>query len=235
MTKEPKFHGVVRAKVYEQVAAQIRDAILQGALVSGQGLPAERALSEQFGVSRATIREALRHLQAQGLLAPRGRTSSLQAAGPDAAAARFRESLVHVVQRKDIPLTDLVELRVALECTAFTRSAATPVAAHLDEARAALLRMAEARVTASEFHEADVAFHVALVAASGNQALHLAMLAVKDSIQLYLAQTLQARSFKTLRPRIVEEHGAILHAIEQGNAKSATALLRAHLSEFYFT
>jgi DNA-binding FadR family transcriptional regulator len=95
--------------------------------------------------------------------------------------------------------------------------------------------MAEPRITAGEFHEADVAFHVALVAASGNEALHLAMLAVKDSIQLYLEQTLQARSFKTLRPRIVEEHGAILQAIEQGNAKSATALLRAHLSEFYFT
>ena len=235
MTIEPKFRSVVHATVYEQVATQIREVILQGSLASGEGLPSERELAQQFGVSRTTIREALRHLQAQGLLVARGRTSSMQAASPDAAAARFRESLMHVVRLQDIPLTDLVELRVALESSAFTRSAAAPVPEHFAEARAALEVMVDPRVTSDEFHEADVGFHVALVAASGNRALHLAMLAVRDSIRLYLEQTLQSRSFKTLRPRIVEQHKSILRALEHGNAKSATALLSAHLSEFYFT
>lgn len=43
------------------------------------------------------------------------------------------------------------------------------------------------------------------------------------------------RSFAAIRPRVVEEHRALLRAVERGNAKSAAALLRAHLSEFYGT
>ncbi|XXZ63622.1 FCD domain-containing protein [Sorangium sp. So ce341] len=78
-------------------------------------------------------------------------------------------------------------------------------------------------------------FHAALVAASGNQALSLVMVAVKDSIRLHLEEALRARSFPAIRPRVVEEHRALLRAIERGNAKSAATLLRAHLSEFYGT
>ncbi|XXT55141.1 FCD domain-containing protein [Sorangium sp. So ce542] len=78
-------------------------------------------------------------------------------------------------------------------------------------------------------------FHAALVAASGNQALSLVMVAVKDSIRLHLEEALRARSFAAIRPRVAEEHRALLRAIERGNAKSAATLLRAHLSEFHGT
>jgi GntR family transcriptional repressor for pyruvate dehydrogenase complex len=59
------------------------------------------------------------------------------------------------------------------------------------------------------------------------------MLAVKDSIRLYLGETLHARSFVKLRPRIIEEHRALLRAVEHGHSKSAAALLRSHLTTFY--
>ncbi|KYF78016.1 hypothetical protein BE20_01135 [Sorangium cellulosum] len=235
MTNAPRFRTVSRSAIYVDVADQIRDAILNRSLSSGERLPPERELAQQFGVSRATIREALRHLQAQGLLASRGRTSPMQAASPDAAVDRFCEALTHVVQLRNVSLPDLIELRVAIETAAMTRSAAAPVAAHLDEARAALEEMAREHISPTDFYDVDIAFHAALVAASGNQALSLVMVAVKDSIRLHLEEALRARSFAAIRPRVVEEHRALLRAIERGNAKSGATLLRAHLSEFYGT
>src|SRR5215510_2932303 len=111
MTSQVEFQSVSRSSVTMEVAAQIRAAILEGAMASGHRLPPERELARQFGVSRASVREALRHLQAQGLLAARGRTSPLEAAGPEDAARRFQEALTHVVQLHEVSLPDLVELR----------------------------------------------------------------------------------------------------------------------------
>ena len=234
MPTDVRFQNVATSSIYVQVAEQIRDKILDHSLISGQPLPPERALAEQFGVSRATVREALRHLQAQGLLAPRGRTSSMQAASPDATVARFCEALTNVVKLQDVSLRDLIELRIAIETAAYGRAAGAPVAARLDEARAALAVMADPGVSPTDFYEADVAFHVALVAASGNRALVLVMLAVKDSVRLHLDEAMQGRSFTAVRKQVSEEHAAILRAVERGNAKVAPALLRSHL-EFYGT
>src|SRR5678816_3389979 len=96
MDQQPVFRAVSRPTLYVEVAGQIRAAILDGTIPSGERLPSERELARQFRVSRASVREALRHLQAQGLLAARGRTSPLETAGSDEAALRFREALTHV-------------------------------------------------------------------------------------------------------------------------------------------
>jgi len=234
MANTVSFQSIKRAAIYVEVADQIRSAILDRSLSSGERLPPERELAQQFGVSRATVREALRHLEAQGLLAAHGRTSPKQTANPEQQIARFCEALANVVQLQDVSLSDLVELRLAVESAALTRAAAAPVSAHLDEARAAIETMANAQVSAAEFHEADVRLHVALVAASGNRALQLVMLAVKESIRFGIDEALRARSFAKLRPKLVEEHRSLLRAVERGNAKSAVALLQSHLS-FYAT
>lgn len=228
------FKSIDKSAAYLQVAEQIRAAILDGTLGAADDLPSERQLAAQFAVSRTTVREALRQLQAQGLLAARGRTSPMGTAGPEAAVARFREALTHVVRLRNVELTDLVELRVAVEGAALERCVATPVAEHLEEARAALARMAELRISSSEFYEADIDFHVALVAASGNQALVLVMLAVKDSIRLHLDRTVPTRSHAKLHAKVMAEHRGLLHAIEHGDAKAGLALLKTHL-EFYRT
>jgi GntR family transcriptional regulator, transcriptional repressor for pyruvate dehydrogenase complex len=235
MTDTPLFRAVARPTLYVEVAGQIRAAILDGTISSGERLPSERELARQFGVSRASVREALRHLQAEGLLAARGRTSPLQSAGSDQAALRFREALTHVAQLQGVSLGDLVELRVAIEGAALVRAAASPIGAHLDEARAALAVMERAEAGADEFRQADVAFHVALVAAGGNDALLLVMRAVKDAIRAHLDDRLSPRALARRRPRIVAEHRALLRSVERGAGQAAVAQLRRHLREFYGT
>jgi DNA-binding FadR family transcriptional regulator len=232
VASEIRFKNIEKSAAYMAVADQIRAAILDGSLAAGEGLPSERELAQQFGVSRATVREALRQLQAQGLLAARGRTSSMQATSPE---ARFREALTHVVKLRDVPLSDLLELRITIEGGAMARSTTECVESHIEEARAALAVMEQPKISQEEFYDADIAFHVALVSASGNQALTLVMLAVKDSIQLHLDQTMQSRSFVKVRPKVVEEHRGLLRAVEQRDARAGLALLQTHLSGFYRT
>src|SRR6478609_10329097 len=232
MTKAPRFQQLTRQTAYKQVAERIRAAILDKSLSADERLPPERDLATQFGVSRTTLREALRHLQAQGLLAAHGRTSPMRAADPEAALMRFREALSNVVQLRDVSLPDLLELRLAIETTALVRAAQSPVSERIAEARAALEAMRNPRVSQAAFYEADVEFHAALVAASGNQALWLVMLAVKDSMRHHLDQTMRGRSFSKLRPRVVAEHERMLAAVEAGDTSIIAALLRQHL-EFY--
>ena len=110
------FEGVVRRPVYEQVADQLREAILDGTLQAGEVLPAERELCERFGVSRTSVREALRALQAQGLVVVAGANAPLRVAGAESFSNdTVRASLTHLLRLGRVPLADLVELRVALE------------------------------------------------------------------------------------------------------------------------
>jgi DNA-binding FadR family transcriptional regulator len=95
--------------------------------------------------------------------------------------------------------------------------------------------MERADTPADAFREADVAFHLALVTAGGNQALRLVMQAVKDAIRAHLDQQLSARALARFRPRIVAEHRALLRSVERGAGQAAVAQLRRHLQEFYGT
>jgi DNA-binding FadR family transcriptional regulator len=95
--------------------------------------------------------------------------------------------------------------------------------------------MERADASAEEFRQADVAFHLALVAAAGNQALLLVMQAVKDAIRAHLDDQLSTRALTKLRPRILAEHRAMLRSVERGAGEAAGAQLRRHLREFYGT
>src|SRR5439155_22777675 len=118
-----------------------------------------------FGVNRATPREALRHLQGRRPREALGRTSPLETAGAAEVVARFGEALMHAVRLQEVPLSDLVELRIAIQAAALRRAATAQITASLEEARVTLAVTPRADVRPHELHEADVAFHVALVAA----------------------------------------------------------------------
>ncbi len=241
------FRAVTRSPAYEQVAQQLRAAILDGELQPGDELPAERELCAQFGVSRTTVREALRALQAQGLAVASGPTAPLRVPRPDAlSTGPLRDSLVHLMKLGRVPLGDLVELRGALEAAAVGAAANVlgnaplddphrlRAAAHVAEARRALDEMRVGGSDPAAFEQADVRFHVALVAASGNEALQLVMLAVRDSVSAHLLDALTADPARqrTLN-RLTRQHEAILAAVEAGDARDAEVLLRDHVIGFY--
>ena len=224
MTLKP----VVRQPVYLQVAEQLREAILDGRFALGMPLPSERRLQETFGVGRTTVREALRALEAQGLVGP-GPGGWRSVASPSLDAP-LREALVQLVRLEQVDLDDLVDLRLILEPAAVERAARHHDELSLARARACLDEMQQPGIEVRVFQDADVRFHVALAEASGNRALHLVMLTLRDVIDRYMRAMAESVADVGLRlPKAAADHAAILAAIERGDGKAAVDRTVEHL------
>lgn len=229
------FQEVVRRPVYMQVADQLRDAVLDGRLPAGADLPAERELCSQFGVSRTTVREALRALQARSLVVAISPTAPLRVADPeDVSSGPLRDTLGDLLRLGRVPLSDLIELQCALETSAVARAARRRPRADLGPVRQVLAEMTAPGVDVETFERADVQFHIELVIASGNEALQLVMFAVRGSIAVHMLEALHGLSDPdaALR-RLGREHAAILDAIAGARADRAARLVRNHVMGFY--
>lgn len=234
MSNPSPFRSVSKHPVYLQVAEQMREAILAGRLSDGEALPTERALCVQFGVSRASIREALRVLQAQGLLAGRTRTTPHRTTVSRSSNDSLSAALAQTVRLRNVSLSDLVDLRCALETTTLERAAERRLPAPLAAAQAELAVMRQPDIGIEAFHLADVRFHLALVAASGNEALLAVMSAVRDSISEHLLASLRALpNPKQGLKKLCAEHEAIHAAVIAGDGPLAAQLGRAHVENFY--
>jgi DNA-binding FadR family transcriptional regulator len=187
-------------KAFEQVAEQLRELIATGVLAPGQRLPTEATMAEQFGVSRATVREALRLLSAQNLV----RTAKGVGGGsyvnvPTVAhVSRLLSSNLNLM-RTELSLDALLEARELLEVPA-------------------------ARLAAQFEHNRD--FHFRLVQASGNPLLSIAAEPVFVVLQTHQGRRAMPRS--ALRA-INAEHREIAAALEAGDADAAEDAMRRHL------
>lgn len=229
------FAPIPRRPVYQQVAEQLREAILDGRLAPGAALPSERELCEAFQVSRTTVREALRALQAQGLAIAGGPTAPLRVVEASALSTDpLRDTLVHLHRLGRVPLTDLVGLRRALESAGAREAARRKPAPDLTAAREQIAAMRAAGTDIRAFDEADVRFHLEILRASGNEALSLVMLAVRDSIASHLHELLSALEdpSHTLR-RLIREHEAIVEAIAARDEDASARLSDEHIARFY--
>jgi GntR family transcriptional repressor for pyruvate dehydrogenase complex len=229
-----EFTEVVRRPAYLQVAEQLREAILSGTLAPDSELPSERELTDRFGVARTTVREALRALQAQGLVVADRATSPLRVVRPEAlSSGPARDAFVHLLRLGAVPLGDLVELRCALEGAAASAIAAErSVSLRAAHDEVAVMRSVGDDVEA--FEEADVRFHLALVAASGNEALHLVMLAVREPVATHLLSSLRALEDPVaMLRRLTREHARILEAIEAHDGGLAAERIVAHIRGLY--
>lgn len=232
----PTFEPVRRVPLSLLVSEQLRESIVSGAIAVGTQLPSEKELTERFEVSRSTVREALRILQAQGLLSGGDRVTTVRPHVSDEhTAASAGRGLENVLRLGGVPLEDLVDLRVLVEGAALERAAARGPEPHaLDEARAALAVMAAADVDIEAFHRADVAFHIALAAAAGNAAYHLVLGVLRDAIAGHLDAALRGLSApRRVMRQLAAEHTEIMAAVERGDGTDASRLVAAHIRGFY--
>ncbi|WP_189317297.1 FadR/GntR family transcriptional regulator [Streptomyces brasiliensis] len=220
-----------RRPVYEQVADVLREAILSGELPPGSALPPERELSERFGVGRTTVREALRALQTNGLAVATGPTSPLRVVAPDALTTDpLRDTLVHLMRLGRVPLDDLIGLRIALEGAGAEQAATRDPRPDLTAARDQIAFMRAAGTDLEAFKIADLRFHLEIVRASGNEALTIMMLAVRDTVSKALLSHLEALARpQPVIAQLISEHEAILQAVTDGDGEAARHLSGEHL------
>jgi DNA-binding FadR family transcriptional regulator len=208
--------------------------IVGGALAAGDRLPTETELAERFGVSRGVAREGLRSLEERGLVAVKHGSGAtvLPAAdwdmfNPDVIAA------VLATDRGAQLLSDYLECRRLLEIEAAALAAERATGAQLVALSEALDQMAAAATQTpggpsaeDRFHDADVAFHRAVIQATGNRALGR----MTEPVHRALAAARRPLARPELRlERSLPEHRRILAAIAARDPDAARAAMRDHL------
>ncbi len=210
----------------ERVAGHLMDRILEDAIEPGVRLPPERALAEQYGVSRTVIREAVRTLVSKGLLETRGGSGTYVRAGDAAAVGASLSPLLHA----RLPYVMVHEVRVVLETEAAGLAArrAEPRDVAAMEREVARLRQAAADADAAAASATDAAFHLALGTATHNEMFPLLA-------QLIAAAMAEARNAGFAVPgayhNALAHHQRILAAVQTHDAPSAIRAMRAHLGD----
>ncbi|MFE4668248.1 FadR/GntR family transcriptional regulator [Streptomyces sp. NPDC056716] len=136
MNNEPKFRRFDRGRVADRIMEDLRHQILSGTLTDGSRLPAERELAEHYGVSGATVREAVRALTTMGLVSVRHGSGSFVTASADRMVA---ESMASAIQLKQVGAPEVLDLLGVLNA----RAVETGAADASDEEIAALRSAAE--------------------------------------------------------------------------------------------
>ncbi len=225
-----KYHGSMRT--HQLVLQWIESQLLGGHLALGGRLPAERTLAEQLGVSRTSVREAIRILEAMGVV--RAGVGS----GPDAGTVVIADPTTALgsalrlhVATSHLPVADIVQTRVLLESWAVAR--ATPGSPALAEA-AALLDEMEKSTETDQFLALDVRFHLALAEAAGNAVVSAMMGSLREAIQSYAGRlTANLPDWDATADRLRGEHRSILAAINKNDGAAAAKLVADHIQGYY--
>ena len=233
----PQWRPVEKNRAYQMVVAQIEEQILHGSLVVGDRLPAERDLAAMLGVSRAAVREAIRTLEAQGVV------RSSVGVGPDGgtvvtslpAEALSRMLRLHVALT-NFPMQDVIEARVMLERYSARLAARGRTSADLQRLRSLSAAMHTPDISPDDFNELDTAFHVAVADASGNRLVADMTTAIRESMRLpILASFRSLEDWSSHADRLCTEHVAVLTAIEAGDEHEAATSVEEHIRFNYTT
>jgi GntR family transcriptional repressor for pyruvate dehydrogenase complex len=223
-------------RAYEAVLASIEAELRSGKLNIGDRLPGERTLSEKHGISRASVRDAIRILDVMGLV--RTATGSGPNSGTilisDPAAGLSSTLRLHVASRH-LPVADIVQTRILLETWAATTATKRP----LDEpalARAAdlLTVMDDPALDREDFHDLDAQFHVLLSSLAGNAVISAMMESLRLSIMDYVRHAVTTdEQWQPVAQALREQHHRILDAITARDGDLAARLLREHIECFF--
>ncbi|AZG48317.1 FadR/GntR family transcriptional regulator [Gordonia insulae] len=205
----------------ELVVSRMQELIRTGDWPVGGRIPAEPALVTQFGVGRNTIREAVRALEHSGMLVPRR---------GDGTYVRSRNVLAAAIERC-VPRSDVLELlgaRRAVEVEAAAAAADCATTAQIEGLRS-LLSATEGALEVGDhaaYTQSDIAFHAAVVAASGNGLLVELYGGIVEVMQRVHSAVLDASRADGVHP---PGHSVVVDAIEAGDAAAARAAVHSYL------
>jgi DNA-binding FadR family transcriptional regulator len=214
---------------FQQVADQLRELIVQGELPPGARLPSEAELGVQFGVSRSTVREALRMLASQHLITTSrgvGGGSFVTHPDPSAIAEYLHTNLGLMTGTNLVSIQELLEARELLEVPAARLAAEHRTAEQLSDLEklvpASLVDLPERRM-----FEINRAFHQAILDAAGNRLLRVMTQPVFTFLQTRL---LRNRATPSFWDEVAADHVKIARAIGKGDAKAAGTEMLHHLA-----
>ena len=217
----------------QQIADELRRLIVSGELSEGESLGREPELVERFGVSRPSLREALRILEAEGLISVvRGMLGGVVVHAPDTSMTARTAALV--LQARNVSLADVHEARTLLEPTAVRELAASRSRrAAAAELRELVAEQAVAIADPDAFGSANARFHERLVALAGNRTLSIVAEMLNEILAravTAVAKTGPAGDSLATRRRGIRSQERLLELVEAGKATEAEAHWRTHMT-----
>lgn len=219
-----KIHS--RAGLSDEVAQTLLEQIRNGNLPAGAKLPSEAALAEQFGVSRAVVREATAQLKSQGVV--ESRQGSGVYVSPHGLVIPLR------IDPDDVgslgAVLQLLDVRRALEAEAAEQAARKRTARQMEKIEQALANISHEVAQGNDGVLADMAFHKTIAQAAGNPflltTLHFLNQYLEAAVRITRNNEAQNSNFAR---QVREEHHALADAIRAGDPVSARHMAQTHL------
>ena len=211
--------------VTDEAITKIKDMIISGELAAGDRLPPEKELSEKLGLSRSSLREAVKALEIIRVLdVRRGDGTYVTSLEPKL----LTEAMTFIVDlHQDETILEIFEVRRMLEPAAAATAARLITAEQIATLRATMDNIDE-QTNVESLVEHDLVFHGLITAAANNSYLE----SVLDSLS---SSTVRARIWRGLTQekavdRTLSEHAAIIEALERGDIELTRALVTVHIS-----
>ena len=219
--------SIVKSSLSKQIAEQLREAIVSGQFKIGDRLPTEDELAQRYGVSRPSVREALKRLAAQNLVrARRGPTGGNFVVQPsyEDLAESLSASATLLVGMGALDIEEIIEARRMLQSGCLKLAISHATEEQLRNIENALDRQKDPEISDQAFCQADVAFHRALVDAAGNGMLRFVMYTV---IEALVPVTNMVVTVVRERSDIISLHEQILEQLRQQNSAGLDLVLNA--------
>jgi GntR family transcriptional regulator, transcriptional repressor for pyruvate dehydrogenase complex len=218
-------------RLSDVIARQLEHLIVEGRLMPGDGLPSERELAKQIGVSRPSLREALSELRSRGLIEPARNGGAVVT---ELTKTTLTEPLSQMLERHPSAIGDLIEMRDVLEAHAASLAAVRATPADLEKLEAALGAHTTTRSkNLATLAKRDLDFHQSIAQASHNIALlhttHGLSKVIKVFVQRGYEIILSSDNAVEEKTAIEQQHAAIFKAIRGRNPEAARLAVHAHL------
>ena len=214
-------------RLYERVVEKVLELISSGAWKPGFRLPSERELSEAFGVSRTVVREAVKALEARGVLESAiGSGVSVRRADFNM-VSRSLQTYMQLSKQVDFEIR-LNEVRRVLEVELVALAADRATPEQRVQLRQICEQMRAGDKTAQQMAELDFRLHITLAEATQNELFKILLAPLIDQLRDHI--TLTWEGFPRPVDLVLDQHEAIVTAVESGDAETARQAMIKHLA-----
>lgn len=218
-------------KAADVLAGILREKILTGEMPEGADFPSERELGVQSGLSRASVREALRILEGEGLISTRlGRSGGSAVIRPSSAA--IERSVGIFIRGQGIRLEAVLEARAVIEPSSARLAALHHTDTDLVEIEKCQTRLEQASAAGDidAYVRANLDWHVQVVRAGHNELLMAFISAVSHSV--YVATDLDGYNSVEVRNAVIQAHRRVTEAIRDRDGDAAERRMQRHVGAY---
>ena len=219
------FAPIKKIRVAEEVADRIRVLMLDGTFSAGEPLPSERHLAERFGVSRGSIRDALRTLETIGLVETRHGQGTFPL---ELSVERLVAPLASVMAYRSDLQDELLDVRRMFEPAVARVAALRATEEDMAELQGILEIQRQRLKNSQSAIVEDTAFHAVLARATRNRVVMSIMATLNDLLVESRTQSLMQKG----RPaRSIDGHEAVVAALRRGDAEGASQAMYNHIDQ----